>query len=698
MRALQPAQTGRVECDGVGIHYEVYGSGARTIVFLPTWSIVHLRHWKAQIPFFARYARVIAIDGPGNGGSDRPVDPHAYDVDAYVRYVLAVLDATDTARALLVSLSMGAQWASQLAARHPDRIEAAAFIGPSIPLAEGNAGRVAAMSSFEVEKPSYSGWQKYNRNYWLRDYADFVAFFFGQAFPEPRSTKQIEDTIGWGLETTPEVLAATVHGVQMGADEARAAARAIRCPVLVIHGTDDRISPHARGAALADATGGTLLTLEHSGHLPHARNPVAVNVAVRTFFGLDPKPQSRRRARTRRKRALYLSSPIGLGHAQRDVAIARELRRLHPDLEIDWLAQDPVTKVLAAGGERVHPASALLASESAHFEDECGEHDLQCFEALRRMDEILIANFMVFRDMADAERYDLWIGDEAWDVDYFLHENPQEKRAPFVWMTDFVGYLPMPENGEREVALTADYNAEMIEHVARYPALRDRSIFVGNPDDVVPHTFGPNLPAIREWTLRNFEFSGYVTGFDPAETVDRERLRARFGYRPDETVCIATVGGSGVGTHLLRRIMAAYPQAKRQIANLRMIVVAGPRIDRTALPAIDGVEVVAYVPQLYQRLAACDIALVQGGLTTTMELAANGRPFLYFPLRHHFEQNIHVRHRLARYGAGRCMDYETANPASIAEAMVEELARPIRSRPVETDGAAKAAAMIAQLL
>ena len=69
---------------------------------------------------------------------------------------------------------------------------------------------------------------------------------------------------------------------------------------------------------------------------------------------------------------------------------------------------------------------------------------------------------------------------------------------------------------------------------------------------------------------------------------------------------------------------------------------------------------------LYRHLAACDLAVVQGGLTTSMELTANRRPFLYFPLRHHFEQNFHVRHRLERYGAGRCMDFETATPESIA--------------------------------
>src|SRR5207253_7983631 len=136
----------------------------------------------------------------------------------------------------------------------------------------------------------------------------------------------------------------------------------------------------------------------------------------------------------------------------------------------------------------------------------------------------------------------------------------------------------------------------------------------------------------------------------------------------DERVSIVAVGGSGVGAHLLQRGIEASPEAKRLVPALRMVVVAGPRIDPASLPHREGLEVRAYVHELYRHLAACDLAVVQGGLTTCMELTANGRPFLYFPLRHHFEQNFHVPHRLQRYGAGRCMDYDAATPEVIAQA------------------------------
>jgi hypothetical protein len=83
-----------------------------------------------------------------------------------------------------------------------------------------------------------------------------------------------------------------------------------------------------------------------------------------------------------------------------------------------------------------------------------------------------------------------------------------------------------------------------------------------------------------------------------------------------------------------------------------------------------------------------------------MELTANRRPFLYFPLAHHFEQNFHVRHRLDRHGAGQCMDYATSTADDIACAIAAELEhdRGTSYAPVETDGAARAAALIGELL
>ena len=697
-RALYADESGYVERDRVRVFWERYGEGEPTVLLLPTWSGIHSRMWKFQIPYLARHCRVLTFDGRGNGRSDRPRGAEAYRTVEFADDALAVMDAAGAPRATLVSVSCGALWATILAADHPDRVDGAVYICPAVPLAPPHPER--DIHAFDEPLDTDEEWAKYNTYFWLRDYRGFLEFFFAKCFNEPHSTKQIEDCVNWGLETDPETLADVTRGIDLGGPEpTRERCARIECPTLVIHGDTDLVRPHAQGEALARATGGTLVTLTGAGHVPTARDPVRVNLMLRDFILPRRSPTSAwTRAKARGQRALYISSPIGLGHAQRDVAIARELRALVPGLQIDWLAQDPVTRVLEGEGERVHPASAELANESSHIESESAEHDLHCFQAWRRMDEILVSNFMVFHDLVEAESYDLWIGDEAWELDYFLHENPELKRAAYCWLTDFVGWLPMPDGGEREAFLTADYNAEMVEHIARFPRLRDRAIFVGNPDDIVADRLGPELPAIREWTEEHFDFAGYVSGFDPAAFADRQALRAELGYRADEQVCIVSVGGSGVGGHLLRRVIDAHPLAAAEVPGLRTIVVAGPRIDPDSLPRHDGLEVVGYVHNLYRHLAACDLAVVQGGLTTAMELTANRRPFIYFPLGHHFEQNFHVRHRLERYRAGRCMDIDSSPPEKIATAIAEEIGREVDYLPVETDGARRAAERIAEML
>ena len=702
MRAKLPSTDGFVERDGVKIHYEIYGNGAETMVFLPPWSIVHARVYKAQLPYFSERFRCIAFDPRGNGKSDQPTEAAAYTLDNYVGDVLSVMDATDAGTAILVGLSLGGMHACVLAAHHPERVKAAVLAGTAATVGPGYP--YLTPKHFTAKRERFEGWDKYNRDYWQVQYPDFAEHFVRGIFSDPHSTKQIEDGIEWANETTGLVLAKTVdaRSIPPAFDVGESMYRRIKCPVLMIHGDDDQIQPYGRAQVVAELTGAELVTLPGGGHNPLGRFPAKCNALINDFLdrklGIPAPGRNRAKPATKAKKALYLSSPIGLGHGRRDIAITRELRKLHPDLQVDWLAQDPVTRLLEACGERIHPLSARLASESRHIELEAGEHELNAFQAIRRMDEVLAANFMIFQDAVDEGGYDLIIADEAWDIDHYWHEHPELKKAKLAWFTDFVGYVPMPSGGAHEAFLTTDYNAEMIEHVERHPSVRDRAIFVGSPEDIVPLSFGKDLPAMRDWVPKHFEFAGYIIGEHPQTFGNRADLRQRLGYQAGERVCIVTVGGSGVGAHLIKRILQSYPMVRAKLPGLRMIVVAGPRIDPQSLNAPAGVEVRAFVPNLDHHLAACDLALVQGGLTTCMELAAAGTPFLYFPLKNHFEQNFHVAHRLNRYRAGRRMEFATSTPDVIADAMVAALSMQPNFNPVEADGAARAARMLADLI
>ena len=280
-RARDPDDSGYVERDGVRVFWEIYGTGEPTFLLLPTWSIIHSRQWKGQIPFLAREHRVVTFDGRGNGRSDRPTTPEAYDEREFALDAAAVLDATSTERAIVVGYSLGAPRGLILVNERAERIAGAVFIGAAY--AGGGEPLPERVMPWEDELDEDEGWAKYNRHYWLRDYRGFLDFFFAKLFREPHSTKQIEDCVGWGLETTPETLIAAHHGAKPGPEEARKLALNVRCPVLVVHGADDAIASQTRGRALAEHTGGGLVLLNGSGHAPHARDPVFFNLLLRDF-------------------------------------------------------------------------------------------------------------------------------------------------------------------------------------------------------------------------------------------------------------------------------------------------------------------------------------------------------------------------------------------------------------------------------
>jgi pimeloyl-ACP methyl ester carboxylesterase len=283
MRAIEPAYAGYAERDGVKLYWQRFGEGQPSIVLLPTWSIVDSRVWKAQVPYLARHFRVVTFDGRGTGRSDRPAEAEAYSHVEFAADTITVLDATETPDAVLVGLSCGALWGVQVAAARPDRVRGLIFLGPQVPLAPTHADRT--VYPFADRLDTTDGWAKYNRYHWLEGgYRDFLEFFAGQACTEPHSTKQIEDFIEWALDIEPAKLVASDEGLDAcGLESFRPVCERVRAPVLVIHGDDDELAHHARGAALAAVTGGELVTVAGGGHFLQAREPVFVNRVIKRF-------------------------------------------------------------------------------------------------------------------------------------------------------------------------------------------------------------------------------------------------------------------------------------------------------------------------------------------------------------------------------------------------------------------------------
>ena len=324
----------------------------------------------------------------------------------------------------------------------------AVFICPAVPFASPLEDRTRY--PWDEVLPTDEGWAKDNLYYWLRDYRGFLEFFFSQMFTEPHSTKPTEDCIGWGLETTAETLIATEIGNGLDEEAARELCGRVRCPVLVIQGTADAITGPGRGIALAEATGGDLVLLEGSGHGPHVRDPVKVNLLLRDFA--VPPPRARAGCAAGRAASARSTSPHRSGSATpsgtwRSPTSCASCTPTWRSTGSPSIRSPGCWKSAASASTR--PARTWPASPGT---SRASRPSTTCtaFQAIRRMDEILLANFMVFHDLAREEDYDLWIGDESWELDYYLHENPEQKRAAYAWLTDFVGWLPMPDGGDRE--------------------------------------------------------------------------------------------------------------------------------------------------------------------------------------------------------------------------------------------------------
>ncbi|MGI9585172.1 MAG: alpha/beta fold hydrolase, partial [Acidimicrobiia bacterium] len=441
MRARIPDHTSTIERNGATVTFDVCENDGPTILLIPTWEIIHSRSWKFQIPYLSRHYRVVSYDPVGNGRSSRSTDPSRYALDERVADALAVLDATGTSTAVAVGLSLSGGIGLALTAMHPDRVDGLVAIAAAHPWGVPHPDRANIAETFALELDAPEGWQKYNLQYWRTNWQDFSEFFQAEVHSDPHSTKGWDDATSWASETTGDMVAAGSMAPPAYDPEAyEAAVRSIDVPTLLIHGDADRIIHHDGSTVLQKMIpGARLATLAGSGHAPTGRYPVQVNHLITghvDHIHNTPRPDSTWHVgHARPKKALMISSPIGLGHARRDVSIVEELRTIHPDLDVEWMAQDPVTRVLDAAGETIHPASAWLASESAHIEDEAGEHDLAVFQAVREMDEILLANFMLIDEVVADGQYDLVIGDESWELDYHLHENPNIKKTPYAWLT-----------------------------------------------------------------------------------------------------------------------------------------------------------------------------------------------------------------------------------------------------------------------
>ncbi len=394
------------------------------------------------------------------------------------------------------------------------------------------------------------------------------------------------------------------------------------------------------------------------------------------------------------KKVLFISGSIGLGHVRRDLAIAKALRHLRQDLKIIWLADEPARSVILEEGESIAPESAMVSYGTARIEEAAREFRTNMTMIGVDIMEDGAANAEACRHIMDREGIDLVVGDETYDLlETIQKEQGLLKQAKLIFICDFVGFKPMTENPLEHLYV---YNANGLWYkVIMDPKIIARCLFVGVPEDIPDTTWGP-LPSLRDLITR-IDFLGYILSFDPRDFSDRIKVRTTLGYG-DEPLIVCTVGGTSAGKPLLDLCARAYPIIKRSLSRARMVLVCGPRIDPREIEAMEGVKVVGYLPDLYRHLAACDIAITTASGTTSLELLALQKPFIYFPLEQHFEQNVHVCASNNRRGANLRMLFSQTTPELLAEMVLRNIGRRMDYEPIPLDGAMKAAAIINDVL
>jgi UDP-N-acetylglucosamine:LPS N-acetylglucosamine transferase len=392
---------------------------------------------------------------------------------------------------------------------------------------------------------------------------------------------------------------------------------------------------------------------------------------------------------------LFFSGSIGLGHIVRDLAIAEELRRQVPGIQISWLAAHPADLLLKEAGEKVLPEAADVADDSISAESAAKGYKLNLLKYLSNAYGAWKQNVEVFKKVIDKSQFDLIIGDETYEIGIAIQKKEIVMDTPFVIIYDFLGIDAMTRNPVEHL-YTYIWNKTW-SGVRIFEDKKNMALFVGEIEDIPDKGFGLFMPHRREYARKYYHFVGYIIPYNPEDYADKLAIRKKLGYN-DSPLVVCSIGGTNVGKDLLELCGRSYPLLKKQNPDLQLVLVCGPRLNPDSIQVPDGVITRGYVPALYEHFAASDMAVVQGGGTTTLELTALRQPFIYFPLEEHFEQELNVVRRLSRHKAGIRMNYSDTTPEILTDTIIQNLGREGNFETIPVDGAYQAVQKIKSLI
>jgi UDP-N-acetylglucosamine:LPS N-acetylglucosamine transferase len=396
-----------------------------------------------------------------------------------------------------------------------------------------------------------------------------------------------------------------------------------------------------------------------------------------------------------RKRILFISWQGGLGHVTRDLAIVKELHRLNPEIDIKWLAHPLATHEINLADETLLPESELSADYNKVGMQAMNRFSLNLMKYVRLAMKAWGHNADLFRQVIDKYDFDLVIGDECYEVIDDMAEKQIQMKCPMIIIEDFIGAEAMSKNPLEKLGIYLRHRSWILNTQSLRSNLSQ--LFVGEIEDVPDKTFGFLLPNRREFAKENYHFLGHIIRFDPADYTDKAKIRKKLGYGENPLIICAT-GGTSAGKEMLEICGKAYTILKKEISDLEMICVCGELFDRKPPALPSGVTLFTHIPDLHEHYAACDMAVVVGGGTTTTELTALKRPFIYFPLENQFDQQLYVADRLNRHNAGIKMEYAQTTPELLALTIKSSIFKKVDYKQIDTTGAQKAASFINQMI
>ena len=392
------------------------------------------------------------------------------------------------------------------------------------------------------------------------------------------------------------------------------------------------------------------------------------------------------------KNILFISWQGGMGHVTRDLAIVRELKNAAPQVKVHWMAHSQAARFLRQAGETLLPETELVADYNLVGAQIVEDFRLDLVKYAKLSDAPKRQNARLAEQVQNKYRFDLIVGDEIYGIMYGLAAGEIRLDCPVVMIEDFISYRSLNKNPlMRLVAFSKNRN---IVRSVEKTASRIKHLFVGEWEDVPNRQFDYFLPHCRDFVRQYYQIIGHIIRFDPQIYKDKMSVRRRLGYDGEGPLIICATGGTVAGKELLELCGRAYPLLKTEIPALRMVFVCGELYDKNPPRLPDNAELHRFLPNIYEHYAACDLAIVVAGGTTTIELTALQIPFLFFPLENQFDQQLYVSERIARHGAGVRMEYRKTTPEELAQAVKENLGRKVDVNSVPFDGARKAAEII----